>query len=127
MSKLSSLRMKSMHDLSKLCRRLILTFTFATRLSYSQQQCRVPCVTSRYHVLLLTLPLRASSDTPHTPSFSLETTLINHKTSLIVARRSPRRCSRSTKFDVCYRWGQKVPTKDFCVCVCHIAMFLGNF
>jgi len=25
------------------------------------------------------------------------------------------RDNRSAKFDVCYRWGQKVPTKDFCV------------
>jgi hypothetical protein len=29
-------------------------------------------------------------------------------------RNSP---NRSTKFDVYTVWGQKVPTKDFCVCV----------
>ena len=34
--------------------------------------------------------------------------------------------NRSTKFDVYTVWDQKVPTKDFCVCVCHIAMFLAT-
>ena len=67
-SKFSPLRMKSMHDLSKLSRRLILTPTLARRLSHSQQPRHVPCenllhitfFSSRFPCVLL-----LTHNTPH--------------------------------------------------------------